>query len=421
MTTLDVDAVKAFVAIADLQSFTRAAEALGTTQGAISVKLKRLEDRVGQKLIERTPRQVRLSAQGAVFLEPARDFLAAHDRAVAGLSLRSSSLHAGHCHPCRRRLRSRPCWRGSMRTILRSRSRCGSTDSRELLDAFDRGEIDAAIIRREDDRRDGEVLAPEHFGWFATPDFVYRPGEPLRLAASSPSCRFGISPRVPSTRRESRGQKSSWVVAPSPSPTRFRPVSPPRYSLSAWRRLARSKSAGSSDSLHFPRRRSCCSRRSRTQSLARRSEHLLRPFANIVRRWPQALFRGLGRREGAAPARCAASLEGDRSLTVEGRAHIIERLAPQARGRGFGLFPLDNARSDANALARKSSVARMRAVRSQIVMGEQPERRARLRHRLRRETAKAGREVAQVTGKQGEAQGPRASRLAEREARRRGR
>ena len=32
MTTLDVDAVKAFVTIADLQSFTRAAEALGTTQ-----------------------------------------------------------------------------------------------------------------------------------------------------------------------------------------------------------------------------------------------------------------------------------------------------------------------------------------------------------------------------------------------------
>jgi DNA-binding transcriptional LysR family regulator len=61
-------------------------------------------------------------------------------------------------------------------------------DSRELMDAFDAGEIDAAIILREDDRRSGEVLAPEHFGWFAAPGFVHRPGEPLRLAASSPSC-----------------------------------------------------------------------------------------------------------------------------------------------------------------------------------------------------------------------------------------
>ena len=41
------EAVEAFVTIADMQSFTRAAEALGTTQGAISVKLKRLEDRLG--------------------------------------------------------------------------------------------------------------------------------------------------------------------------------------------------------------------------------------------------------------------------------------------------------------------------------------------------------------------------------------
>jgi DNA-binding transcriptional LysR family regulator len=58
----------------------------------------------------------------------------------------------------------------------------------DLLQAHDRGELDAAIIRREDDRRDGEVLAPEHFGWFAVPDFAVRPGEPLRLASSSPSC-----------------------------------------------------------------------------------------------------------------------------------------------------------------------------------------------------------------------------------------
>jgi DNA-binding transcriptional LysR family regulator len=86
MTTLDVEAIRAFVAIADFQSFTRAAKAQGITQAAISVKLKRLEERVGYRLIERTPRLVRLSAQGAAFLDSARDFLSAHDRAVAGLS-----------------------------------------------------------------------------------------------------------------------------------------------------------------------------------------------------------------------------------------------------------------------------------------------------------------------------------------------
>jgi DNA-binding transcriptional LysR family regulator len=151
------------------------------------VKLKRLEDRLGHKLIERTPRLVRLSAQGALFLDSACDFLAAHDRAVAGLSSARRRFALGiAAHVA-----------GPEVPILLGRLNAhdpGLTievrldNSRNLLDAFDRGEIDAAIIRREDDRRDGEVLGPEHFGWFATPGFEHREGEPVRLAALSPSC-----------------------------------------------------------------------------------------------------------------------------------------------------------------------------------------------------------------------------------------
>ena len=187
MTTLDVDAVKAFVTIAELQSFTRAAAALGTTQGAISVRLKRLEDRVGQKLVERTPRLVRLSAQGAVFLESARAFLAAHDRAVAGLSSARRRFSLGIAtHVGAPEL---PTLLGRLNAhdpALTIEVRL--EDARDLLSSFDRGAIDAVIVFREDDRRDGDVLGPDHFGWFATPDFIHRAGEPLRLAASSPSC-----------------------------------------------------------------------------------------------------------------------------------------------------------------------------------------------------------------------------------------
>src|SRR5262249_6809042 len=113
--------------------------------------------------------------------------LAAHDRAVAGLSSarRRFSLgiatHVGG--PELPTLLARLHAHDPALTI-----EVRLDDSRDLLSAFDRGDIDAAIIRREDDRRDGEILASEHFGWFATPDFVHRTGEPLRLAASSPSC-----------------------------------------------------------------------------------------------------------------------------------------------------------------------------------------------------------------------------------------
>lgn len=80
---LDLDAVQAFVRIAELGSFTRAAETLQTTQAAISLKLRRLESRLGCRLIERTPRYVQLSERGAAFLDAARELLAAHDRALA--------------------------------------------------------------------------------------------------------------------------------------------------------------------------------------------------------------------------------------------------------------------------------------------------------------------------------------------------
>src|SRR6516165_10970906 len=80
---LDLGAVQAFIRIAELDSFTRAAEAMRTTQAAVSLKLKRLEERLGCRLVERTPRRVQLSARGEAFLEQARALLEAHDRALA--------------------------------------------------------------------------------------------------------------------------------------------------------------------------------------------------------------------------------------------------------------------------------------------------------------------------------------------------
>jgi DNA-binding transcriptional LysR family regulator len=186
MRSLDIDAVNAFVLAADLRSFTRAAEAQGTTQSAISLKLKRLERRLGQRLLERTPRVVRLSAEGAAFLDRARDLIAAHDRAVNGsavlrrLSFGISDHAAG---PELALLLTRintydPHLRLDVRTAA----------SRDILACFDRGELDAVIVRREGDRRDGETLLHDRFGWFAAPTYVHRPGEPLRLAMVSSQC-----------------------------------------------------------------------------------------------------------------------------------------------------------------------------------------------------------------------------------------
>ena len=187
MTQLDIATVQAFLLVAELQSFTRAAEALGTTQAAVSMKLQRLEAVVGKRLVERSPRAVRLTGDGGAFLENARALMEAHDRALSGsqpaqqqLSLGISDHVAGpELVPLLERLHTVSSQLALAVTI---------GFSRDLLDSYDGGELDAVIVRQEGGRRGGEKLTEDEFGWFAAPRLKWRRGEKLRLATLAPPC-----------------------------------------------------------------------------------------------------------------------------------------------------------------------------------------------------------------------------------------
>ena len=83
--SLDPDLLKALVAVADLRSFTRAAEALGRTQSAISAQIKRLEMQLGMTLVHRTTTRVELSAAGEGLVGYARRILNLGEEAVRTL------------------------------------------------------------------------------------------------------------------------------------------------------------------------------------------------------------------------------------------------------------------------------------------------------------------------------------------------
>jgi len=184
---LDLDAVQAFARIAELGSFTRTVEALGTTQAAISLKLKRLEQRLGYRLIERTPRHVQLSAQGTAFLKYARELLEVHDRALAAFTESRQRLTIGISdHVAGPELPALIARMNAQDSRLLIEIRIGS--SGELLQSFDRRELDTVIVRQHIGRRDGEMLAEEQFGWFAAPHWQYRSDEPLALATLAEPC-----------------------------------------------------------------------------------------------------------------------------------------------------------------------------------------------------------------------------------------
>jgi DNA-binding transcriptional LysR family regulator len=184
---LDLDAVEAFVRIAELASFTRAAEAMRTTQGAVSLKLKRLEERLGCRLLERTPRSVQLSARGAAFLEHARKLLEVHDRALAEFGGARARLTIGISdHVAGPELPALIARMNAQDPQLLIEIRIGSSSS--LLQSFDRREIDTVIVRLHAGRTDGEILTEEKFGWFASPGWQHRGGEPLPIATMAEPC-----------------------------------------------------------------------------------------------------------------------------------------------------------------------------------------------------------------------------------------
>lgn len=184
---LDLDAVSAFVRIAELGSFTRAAEAMRTTQSAVSLKLKRLEDRLGCRLVERTPRHVQLSPRGAAFLDRARELVEAHDRALAVLTAVRQRITIGISdHVAGPELPALISRMNAQDPLLVIEIRIGS--SGDLLQSFDRRELDTVIVRLHAERSDGEIIAEEKFGWFASPNWKPRAGEPLPVATMPEPC-----------------------------------------------------------------------------------------------------------------------------------------------------------------------------------------------------------------------------------------
>jgi DNA-binding transcriptional LysR family regulator len=71
-----IDAMQAFVAVADLQGFAPAARKLGLAPSGVTRLIAALEDRLGARLLQRTTRQVALTDVGARYLERIRRILA---------------------------------------------------------------------------------------------------------------------------------------------------------------------------------------------------------------------------------------------------------------------------------------------------------------------------------------------------------
>lgn len=79
-------ALRIFLRVAELNSFSKAAAALGISKSAVSKHLTALEEHLGARLLYRTTRQVSLSEEGQSYLERARRILEDIDEADQAVS-----------------------------------------------------------------------------------------------------------------------------------------------------------------------------------------------------------------------------------------------------------------------------------------------------------------------------------------------
>jgi DNA-binding transcriptional LysR family regulator len=80
MTNVPTDLLRTLVTVVDLRSFTRAAQALGVTQPAVSAQIKRLQALLGGELFDKSAPGVALTPKGDVVVNGARQLLAINDQ-----------------------------------------------------------------------------------------------------------------------------------------------------------------------------------------------------------------------------------------------------------------------------------------------------------------------------------------------------
>jgi DNA-binding transcriptional LysR family regulator len=179
---LDPRLLRAFVAILDDASFTRAAGRLHMTQSTISQQLARLEEAVGLALVDREARPVRATASGERLLGYARRILALQQEAETALGDRAGTTSVRIGLP-------EDVFSGPMAMLFRDFARehreirldVTSGLSRELLRRYRAGEFDIVVVKEPAPSADARASFPEPMSWVEAADILGDWPDPIPL------------------------------------------------------------------------------------------------------------------------------------------------------------------------------------------------------------------------------------------------
>jgi DNA-binding transcriptional LysR family regulator len=186
---LDLDQLQSFCAIADCGSFTEAARRVNKTQSAVSMQIKRLEERLGHALLSRDGRGVSLTQHGETLYSRARKMLKINaeimdlfdDQEMAG------AIRFGV--PDDYAVRLLPVILSSFQKThpkIIIDVRCAASE--ELLAGMKQGRYDLICFTQGTNREYGELFRTEKMFWVAAQGGQALHMDPLPIAGGSPCC-----------------------------------------------------------------------------------------------------------------------------------------------------------------------------------------------------------------------------------------
>lgn len=192
---LDLELLKTLVCVVEEGSFTRGAERVHRTQSTVSQQILKLEERLGQALLERdrSGKQARPTPQGELLTQYARRLLAIAQEAEDALARQAAAatLRLGVPEDFdARRMAALLSGFGRARPALRLETVSGM--SSELQRRLAGGELDLALLKREPGS--GEALAawPETLAWAARAGWLPPEDTPLPLVLFPPGCIYRL-------------------------------------------------------------------------------------------------------------------------------------------------------------------------------------------------------------------------------------
>ena len=194
-TNLDMDVLRTFVTGFELGSFAHAAERLGRSQSAVCTQLRKLEEQVGQPLVQKAGRGLALTAAGESMLGYAKRLLELNDEAVdrlrgtelegwARLGLAQDFAESWLPAVLKRFSRAYPRVRIEVQVGLGA----------QLIEKALKDELDVALVWGDGGGAPhAQRVADVPIRWIGPPDWPGLAGlgrEPVPLAAFAPPCTF---------------------------------------------------------------------------------------------------------------------------------------------------------------------------------------------------------------------------------------